>query len=532
VRDADDLADALQTLVALPAAHGDAWRVQFDELAAARRAAEVYVGDRTYWVAAERAHLFATLFPDARWEATLPDLAMPAATRDEALTQLARGWLSHTGPTTAAALADRLGLPAEDIEAALLRLESEGSVLRGAFTPLPSALRPLPSDLPSALRPLHSVEWCDRRLLARIHRLTLGKLRREIEPVAAADFMRWLVAWQHVEPGTQVVGERGLIDVLRQLQGFEAPASAWESQILRRRVLNYDPAWLDHLCLTGAIGWGRLSPHPAVFEVAGGTGRRVVPTSAAPITFFVRDDADWMAPKGPVDSSAPGDGPPAVPGLSRNAGAVLAWLHRSGASFFPDIVRGVKLLKAEVEAALWELVTAGLVTADGFDNLRALIDPRRRAGQGSGRTARPRHSTGRWSLLHAGAAVGRAEQIEATCRMLLARYGVVCRELLARESLLPTWRELLITFRRLEDRGEVRGGRFVSGLVGEQFALPLAVESLRASRRRPHAGAPVTISAADPLNLVGLILPGERVPAISGKTIEIGSLGAAMAARA
>jgi ATP-dependent Lhr-like helicase len=379
---------------------------------------------------------------------------------------------------------------------------------------------------------LPSVEWCDRRLLARIHRLTLGKLRREIEPVAAADFMRWLVAWQHVEPGTQVVGERGLLDVLRQLQGFEAPASAWESQILRRRVLNYDPAWLDHLCLTGAIGWGRLSPHPAVFEVAGGAGRRVVPTSAAPITFFVRDDAEWMAPKGSVDSSAPGDGPPAVPGLSRNAGAVLAWLHRSGASFFPDIVRGVKLLKAEVETALWELVTAGLVTADGFDNLRALIDPRRRAGQGSGRTARPRHSTGRWSLLHAGAVVGRAEQVEATCRMLLARYGVVFRELLVRESLLPTWRELLITFRRLEDRGEVRGGRFVSGLVGEQFALPIAVESLRASRRRPPAGAPVTVSAADPLNLAGVILPGERVPAISGRTIEIGSPGAAMAARA
>jgi ATP-dependent Lhr-like helicase len=205
---------------------------------------------------------------------------------------------------------------------------------------------------------------------------------------------------------------------------------------------------------------------------------------------------------------------------------VLAWLHRSGASFFPDIVRGVKLLKAEVEAALWELVAAGLVTADGFDNLRALIDPRRRAGQGSGRTARPRHSAGRWSLLHAGAGVDRPAQLEATCRMLLARYGVVFRELLAREALLPAWRDLLITFRRLEDRGEIRGGRFVAGFVGEQFALPLAVESLRASRRRPRGSGTITISAADPLNLVGVILPGERVPAIAGRTVEFGAAAA------
>jgi ATP-dependent Lhr-like helicase len=266
-----------------------------------------------------------------------------------------------------------------------------------------------------------------------------------------------------------------------------------------------------------------------VFEVAGGTGRRVVPTSAAPITFFVRDDADWMAPKGPLDSSRPGDGLPAVPGLSRNAGAVLAWLHRSGASFFPDIVRGVKLLKAEVEAALWELVTAGLVTADGFDNLRALIDPRRRAGQGSGRSARPRHSSGRWALLYSGLSSGthgegadsahRNRAVEATCKMLLARYGVVFRDLLARETIVPKWRELLLAFRRLEDRGEVRGGRFVSGFIGEQFALPVAVESLRALRKQEPAGETITLSAADPLNLVGILVPGERVPAISGRFV-------------
>jgi ATP-dependent Lhr-like helicase len=203
--------------------------------------------------------------------------------------------------------------------------------------------------------------------------------------------------------------------------------------------------------------------------------------------------------------------------------AVFAFLERSGASFFADIVRGAgqPRLKSEVEAALWELVAGGLVTADGFDNLRALIDPRRRSGQGSGKTSRPRHSTGRWSVLHAGDGPDRVAQLEATCRMLLNRYGVVFRELLARETILPTWRELLLTFRRLEDRGDVRGGRFVANFIGEQFALPIAVESLRATRRRPPSQDALTLAAADPLNLAGVLLPGERVPAVPGRFLTL-----------
>jgi ATP-dependent Lhr-like helicase len=335
--------------------------------------------------------------------------------------------------------------------------------------------------------------------------------------------MRWLLEWQHVAPGTQVTGERGTLEVLQQLQGFEAPANAWEWQILARRIRAYDPAALDQLCLTGAVGWGRLSPHPAVGVGRGNPApllevdrpRRVVPTSVAPVTFFVREESDWMVPRtgaaGGFDTS----------GLSRPAGDVLHFLHRAGASFFADIVRGTGRLKAEVEAGLWELVAGGLVTADGFDSLRALIDPKRRAGQGPGRHTRPRHSTGRWSLLHHPAvdANDRTSSIESTCWMLLRRYGVVFRELLARETILPRWRELLMTFRRLEDRGEVRGGRFVTGLIGEQFALPVAVESLRASRHRQPSGETITLSASDPLNLVGILVPGERVPAISGRFV-------------
>jgi ATP-dependent Lhr-like helicase len=417
-------------------------------------------------------------------------------------------------------------------------MEASGTVLRGRFTNAASrAGTPAPQNpvelrstgQPGAAVPTQSItdadeiEWCERRLLARIHRLTVGMLRKQIEPVTAAAFMRWLMRWQHVAPGTQVAGERGTLEVLRQMQGFEIPANAWERQVLARRIVDYDPAWLDQLCLTGAVGWGRLSPHPATVDAAateGGDGdgpavrqRRVIPTSVAPITFFVREEADWMIPRHAAGDEAE------VRGLSHGAKLVLEFLRQRGASFFADIVRGTGKLKAEIETGLWELVAAGLVTADGFDNLRALIDPKRRAGQGSGKTTRPRHSSGRWALLHADAAVERPRAVEAACWMLLRRYGIVIRDLLARESNLPPWRELLMGFRRLEDRGEIRGGRFVDGFLGEQFALPVAVESVRGMRGLPLSGETVTLSAADPLNLVGILVPGERVPAISGRTV-------------
>jgi ATP-dependent Lhr-like helicase len=266
--------------------------------------------------------------------------------------------------------------------------------------------------------------------------------------------------------------------VLRQLQGYEAPANAWESEILRRRIADYDPETLDNLCLRGSVGWGRLSPHPAMLHEHGEGSRRIVPSSIAPITFFVRDDADWMACR---HHSSAEDG---RKGLSRSARNVLDLLSARGALFFADIVRGTRKLKSEVEADLWELVAAGMITADGFDNLRALIDPKRRAGQGRGRTVRPRDSGGRWSLLFTEKMDDRTPGIESTCWMLLRRYGIVFRELLTRESIQLTWREVLIAMRRLEDRGEIRGGRFVNGFLGEQFALPVAADSLRASRNQ------------------------------------------------
>ncbi|HEY4961141.1 MAG TPA: DEAD/DEAH box helicase [Terriglobales bacterium] len=510
VRDADELHDALQTLVALPEEVADlewqpvvaTWIPFLPELVEGWRVVRTIAGNRRYIVASERAKEFALIFPDAKFEVTPPELPSSADSRDDALLGMIKGWMMHSGPTNAAALGFLLGIPAADVAQALLRMEASGSALRGNFTGHAAGAEP------------DTAEWCDRRLLARIHHLTVATLRKQVEPVNAAQFMRWLLRWQHLAPNAQASGERGLLEVIRQLQGFEIPANAWEKQVLKPRMNAYDPAVLDQLCLTGAVGWGRVSPHPATLEDSGNGRRRVVPTSVAPITFFVREDSDWMQPRIPDDTENE------ARVLSESARTVADFLRRRGASFFADIVRGTGKLKAEIETALWELVAAGLVTADGFENLRSLITPSHRATHGSPKIAKPRHSTGRWSLLYTAEVADRNKAVEAMCQMLLRRYGVVFREVLARESNLPKWRELLITFRRLEDRGELRGGRFVSGFLGEQFALPEAVESLRAMRNLPATGETLVVSAADPLNLVGFIVPGERVPAISGRYVK------------
>ncbi len=495
------------------------WSAHFQKLVRDGRATSAFANGRHYWVAAERVKAFQLLFPDAAFERLVTEVESAVPSRDDTLLSMVTGWISHLGPVTAEQLGSLLGLPSAEIEKTLLRMEASGAILRGSFTgqiQTPSSSEAVelhPTGRPRAVVPTQATEWCERRLLARIHRLTVATLRKQVEPVTAAQFMRWLLRWQHLAPGTQVLGERATLEVLRQLQGFEIPANAWERQILARRVANYDPAWLDQLCLTGAVGWGRLSPHPATLEDSAAGKRRVIPTSVAPITFFVREEADWMTPHNPDAEQ------PEARGLSDGARQVLGLLRQRGASFFADIVRGTGKLKAEVETALWELVAAGVVTADGFDNLRSLIDPKRRAGQGSGRTARPRHSAGRWAVLYTDQAVERNRAVEATCWMLLKRYGIVFRDVLARETNLPKWRELQMAFRRLEDRGEIRGGRFVDGFLGEQFALPVAVESLRATRKMQPSGETITLSAADPLNLVGILVPGERVPAISGRTV-------------
>ncbi|MGA8030318.1 MAG: DEAD/DEAH box helicase, partial [Bryobacteraceae bacterium] len=454
-RDADELHDALLTLIRLrPVSE---WQPFFDELAAHGRVSILVRGGSPFWIAVER---------------------LPVADDPNAVVS---GWMESAGPLTVTGLADKLAFTPEAIESALLKLEAQGQVLRGHFSNRDGEL-----------------EWCNRRILARIHRGTLGRLRREIEPVTALDFERFLQTWQHVSPGTQLHGADGTLQIIRQLQGYEIPASAWESEILARRTAKYEPDFLDELCFAGEVMWARGSPHPALAE-----NRRVRPTRIAPITLFLREDADWL-----IDGSGPAD----QSSLSHPARDVLLALERNGASFFIDLARQTGRLPAEVEDGLWELLAGGFVTADGFDNLRALIDPKRRRGEGRGSHKRPRHAAGRWALMrNAPSNTNREERLTRFAQQLLLRWGVLLRDLLVRETLSPPWRDLLPILRRMEARGEIRGGRFVSGFTGEQFARPEALELLRAVRRNQEGNATIAVSNADPLNLSGIILPGPRV---------------------
>jgi ATP-dependent Lhr-like helicase len=477
VRDPDELHDALLTLITLPPV--PQWEAYFVQLVATKRATELGAGDAKFWVAAERLELAqAAHSPQPTPHNLLPILC---------------GWLESSGPARASELAARLALPRPLVDSALVVLEAEGQVLRGQFTGSAGG----------------EIECCNRRILARIHRLTLGKLRHEIEPVTTADFVRFLTRWQHVAPGTQLHGVEGAFEVIRQLEAYELSAAAWESQVLPRRIARYSPEYLDRLCLSGELVWGRLSQHPALNE-DDAKPHRVRPTRLALVAFLLRTSATGT-PARVRDLSH----------LSHPAREVLNELTQRGASFFTDLLRGTGRLASEVEDALWELVAAGLVTADGFENLRALVDPKRRRGEGRGRRARPRHAMGRWALLNPAPASDQAASAEAFARLLLRRWGVIFRDLLARETLAPPWRELLVALRRLEARGEIRGGRFVAGFAGEQYALPEAVQLLRAVRRDPNSGAQIRISTADPLNLAGIILPGPRLSTLTSATLVV-----------
>jgi ATP-dependent Lhr-like helicase len=475
VRDADELHDALTTLVVLPPV--SEWSAWFEELAAARRATLLASDGAAFWTCAERLELARVAYPAA---STTPDIAALAAAqapperREDAVSEILRGWFESSGPVTVAELAQRFALDEATIEIALIRLETEGQILRGRFRG-------------------EVEEWCNRRVLSRIHRLTLGTLRREIEPVSTAQYAHFLQRWQHVAPASRLHGVDGTLHVIRQLEGFEIPAAAWEATVLPQRVAGYKPEYLDKLCYSGDVMWGRLSPHPAL-DAAPEVRRRIRPTKLAPIALFAREDAASLIVRNAFEREA----------LSPAAREAYDEIERSGAPFFGDIVRATKRLAAEVEEALWQLVAAGLVTADGFDALRALTDRRRRLGE-KGLRARPRSSSGRWTLLRS-----QTERIdvEAFARRLLGRYGVVFRDVIARETLAPPWRELLVALRRLEARGEIRGGRFVSGYAGEQFALPEAIDALRAVRREGVEGSVVELASYDPLHFVATLVPG------------------------
>jgi ATP-dependent Lhr-like helicase len=544
LRDEHELHDLLQTVVALPlrfldkqAAHEATkhWPVFYERLTHSGRAATLNCAGTPCWIAAERISEVTALWststpsvflsgarsaeskdPEAAHIASTdrtvptPDPGRPSAP-DSILKQCVQGWLQILGPTTAFAFAALLNLDTADVFKAFLAMEMQGLLMRGAF------------EHPATEEP-HAIEWCERRILQRIHRLTLGARRKQVEAVTPAVYMSWLLRWQHLAPQSQLAGEEGVLEALRQLEGFEAPAIEWERTLLPARVANYDPRWLDSLCLSGAVGWGRISPHPAWAAGDGSAPRRVIPTNAAPITFYVRDTADWL-PHALAEQCV--EEAKLAAALSPEALRARELLQQRGACFANDIQRIASFTRPQTQHALWELATAGLAAADGFDQLRAMMDPRRKSVASSSEK-KTRSSAGRWSLLSEDlhAASTRIEQarrtdaaLESVAKMLLSRYGVVFRDLLVRESNAPKWRDLLGVLRRLEARGEVRGGRFVSGFGGEQFALPEAVESLRLARSISW-DATIQVAAADPMNLSGIVVPGERVPSVPGRFVE------------
>lgn len=482
----DEMHEALMSLGGIaPSEITPTWATWLQALAKTGRAHCLPNG---LWVAVERLNIWQAIIPHHL--ALLPGFDEPWIPED-ALAEILRARLSGFGPQTLAEIAAPLALPATDIAQALARLEQEGYVLRGHFSP-----------------GADDEQWCERHLLARIHRYTVKRLRREIEPVALQDFMRFLFDWQHLSDETRGQGSAMLAQIVGQFEGYAAAASAWDSDLLSVRLMDYSPTWLDELCRSGKWVWMRLTDkHSASAQ------------RSTPVVVLPRSQVGmWSGLTDAADSST----------LSHKAQKVHGALREYGALFFDELVHEAHLLRSELETALLELVGAGLVNADSFAGLRALTTPAskrqaRSSRRGRGAFIGGMDDAGRWALIRrppSAAGPHSAETLEHVAMTLLRRYGVVFWRLLEREAdWLPSWRELLRTFHRLEARGEIRGGRFVSGLAGEQFALPEAIPLLREVRRRPHDGRLVAVCGADPLNLVGTLLPGNKVPAVSGNRI-------------
>jgi ATP-dependent helicase Lhr and Lhr-like helicase len=506
---AEELHDALLWLGCLTETEARAqpdWREWLDALARDKRVALLKTREASLWIPAERLRQFRAVWPEARLE---PEITAPADgsraawSSEDALVEILRGRLEGLGPVTPTALAAPLGLEPGAVAAALATLERDGAILKGRFLP-----------------GLNDGQWCDRRLLARIHHYTVGRLRAEIEPVAARDFLRFLFTWQHVAEDTRLEGPDALPVILSALEGFEAPAKAWETEILPARLKGYQASWLDSQCLAGRTSWARLTPP----SPANGAGRmrHVSPVGSTPIALIERRRAPMWTALAPQPASAP---------MSGRAQAVLDCLSARGALFFDELAEATRLLRPHLEEALGELVALGLAASDSFGGLRALLVPSGQRKPLGGGKRRGRvlsfdiESGGRWAMINRAPPTNAGDEsrdgaVEYAARTLLARYGVVFWRLLTQEpGWLPPWRDLLRVYRRLEARGEIRGGRFVAGFSGEQFALPDAVGLLREIRRRPASGEWVSLSGADPLNLIGILTPGQRLSALTANRV-------------
>ncbi len=515
------------------------WAGFFTQLAGSRRATMLPLPTEGLWIAAERWPQFRVLYPQSLSELELklpPELDHQVWEPESALVEILRSRLGALGPVEARHIAGQMNLNVAQVEQALLQLETEGFVLRGQFTTKTDSVLKTESVCDEGQG---KVEWCERRLLARIHHYTINRLRKEIEPVSNADFLRFLFKWQRVRADARGEGPDALAAVLEQLEGFESAASAWEGDLLPSRINGYDPAWLDALCQSGRYVWVRLTPAQSTMNTV----------KSSPIALLQRRRVSaWrslrLASDGPID-------------ISGTARRVYDALKLHGASFFEELADGSGLLKTQVENALGELVAKGVVVCDSFKGLRSLLVPEEKKHRYRGINPFAIEDAGRWSLLNPvnkplspeGRGVGERvlgwsmrrqpsdkqldtplpkslppkgggiNSIEHVAGVLLRRYGVVFRALLARETTAPPWHDLLKVYRKLEARGDIRGGRFVAGHYGEQFALPDAVEGLRAIRKQAHDEEFCVVSAADPLNLVGIITPGSKLPALPGNRV-------------
>ncbi len=538
VRDAEELHDTLLSVGAMPESECREWREYFDELAEAGRVVRREVRDGpVLWIAVEQWPAVSTAISlvDPTPPPSLPEALRREVALDDARMLLVRGQLEISGPTTAERIATGLGMKLNDVQIALEQLELSGVVLRGRFTEVgpPGRGGPLSGAEPitgaARLTAPTEIEWCERRLLARIHRLTMDGLRRQVAPVDAEAFLRFLLSHHEITNNSLAKGIGGLQRVLSQLEGFEAAAGAWEHDLLPARM-DYDSQWLDQLFAQGEIVWGRLQP-PQWTE----DSRGQVLTRVSPISLSRRANLGWLFPRRtgnpvrPITPTAEADDRHDGPsygkepiGLARwDAQSAMEALANHGALFFDDLLAVTKLLPSQLEEALRELAALGLVTSDGFAAVRS-VNTKSRQGTRRRRAPTTKRKTtysqgGRWSRFPPFVQpLAAEERAERWAWLLLRRYGVMFRDLLTRESVAPAWRDLLPVYRRLEMRGEIRGGRFVSGVGGEQFALPEAVEQLRKHRDEPATEAWCVISAVDPLNLVGIVTRDARVPAVRG----------------
>lgn len=511
VTNADELHDALLLSGFMTEQEGieNNWTSYFEELRTHKRATILLLKEESseegpnLWIATERLPFIFKIYPTKkiRYEVNIPERLLTINTDKDPLTEIVRGRLEIMGVITAALLAKKMQLPESDITNALYRLEHEGFVFRGKFSPKTEVL-----------------EWCERRLLARIHRYTIKKLRSEIQAVSSADYMRFLFKWHHMETENQIEGPDALQQLILKLEGFEAPAAAWESDIFPSRMVAYDYLWLDVLCISGKIAWGRFRPSSSTKEKKSSN-----PIKTTPITFVSRNELKvWKYIYTSQEENLH---------LTPEAQQIVQVLEQQGASFFDDLLKRTKLFPSQIEGALGELIGASLITSDSFTGLRALLVPDKlKTNIGSRRDSGvfSMNYAGRWSLLYSTSQEENREETlqhdaqknrETIAWTLLRRYGVIFRKLVEKENLAPAWRELVRTFRTLEARGQIRGGRFVEGVWGEQFALPEAIVELRQLKKETKSNSLVSISASDPLNLTGIITPGKRVSTFYGNRI-------------